>query len=259
MEQQLIDIGYSTSYYSPIPYISGNIIEYDIQAANITMLKKYHLIDDEYYFYLKSLPKIDREIAIGLKIKEDKSYYTTIKKGITDAKLLLFEKNDIKAYEIVRVANDAVYINRAYPLKYHIFDDIVFNMKSVSSVMLKIQNIIFQYNNKNGIIDIDVKGLGDNMILHQNYMISFIATVIQYVEQASIQDAINFISNFYQKYVKKELDIGFYRELNSASSYRTKSIGYGLSSVTNLNNIDINYNASIIRELWQIILMKYQI
>ena len=67
------------SYITPLNYISGRIVEYDIASANINMLYKYNMIDINYYNYLKSLPKINREVEIGKLIRSDSNYYNIIK------------------------------------------------------------------------------------------------------------------------------------------------------------------------------------
>ena len=55
-------------------------------------------------------------------IKEDKKIYNIIQKGIKESKVQLFDANDIKSYEVIRIANDAVYVNRINGLKYTEFD-----------------------------------------------------------------------------------------------------------------------------------------
>jgi hypothetical protein len=259
MDMNLEKIARSREYFTPYQrYISGRIVEYDIKSANITMLKKYNIIDNGYYTYLSNLPKYNREVEIGLKIRESKEYYEAIQKGIIDSKLLLFQYNDIQEPEVIRIANDAVYINRSIDLKYTQFGDVLFRQKSISDVVLKIDTLIFFYFNRNNEMNIDVKGLGNNQIFHQKYMLSFIASVINLVEISSLNDAINFITDFYKEYISKALDIGFYRELNPMSMYKISGSNYCISNATNINDIDISFNASLIRELYSILLSKFR-
>ena len=108
-------------------------------------------------------------------------------------------------------------------------------------------------------MNIDIKGIGDEtkVQLHQNYMLSFIGSVLLTYERAGVIDSIHLIEDFYNDYLARRLDIGFYRELNSTSLYKIINSGYYLEDISDINVIDISYNANIIRELWKIIISKY--
>ena len=249
----------SKSYVGPI-YTSGRIIEYDIAKCNISMLKKYGAIDDGTFTFLLNLPKFEREKEIGLMILNNNSLYDIISNGTEYAKIRLAELNNINANEIVRVANDALYINRFTDLLYTKIDEYIeFKPKSISSVVLFVSNSVSVYYNRNNItgeINIDIKGLGDKAELHSNYFSSFIATVITLLEYSSLNDTIEFIKNFYNDYINKKLDIGFYREFNSNSMYSIAHSGYYISHVDSLDIVDIKYNMNIIRNIWSIVLQR---
>ena len=116
--------------------------------------------------------------------------------------------------------------------------------------------IYFWYDN-NGNMNLITKGLGNKESLHQNYMLSFIATVINNIERSSVDDALNLISQFYVDYIERKLDIGYYRELNSQSGYTVtfKNDTY-IVDIAKPEDIDINFNLSIIRNLWVTIIKK---
>lgn len=250
----------STSYITPMRYVSGRIVEYDIASANITMLHMYGKIDSYTYNYLKSLPKYNREIEVGLLIKSDISYYNIIRDGIIDAKRVLFNSNNIDPASVVRIANDAVYINSSVDLKYCQFNDVVFKKKSVSSAMLKLDKlIIFFWYNDDG-LNIDVKGMNEMVqSLHSEYLLSIIAEAIYIMERVSMDDALKFVGDFYKDYINLKLPKEYYRELNPQSLYHFKNSNFYLSSIESVYDLDINYNLYIIRELWSIILERYNI
>lgn len=258
IKQDYKDFAEATSYITPMKYVSGRILEYDIASANITMLRKYGKIDDNYYNYLRSIPKQNREIEIGLKIRSDNSFYQVIKQGITEAKMDLFQSNNIDPNSIVRIANDAVYINSSRDLAYTKFGDVEFKLKSINSSMIKLDKlIIFFLFNQEG-INIDVKGINQtSQLLHADFLLSAIAECIYLVERVSTKDALEFVTNLFEDYVKLKLPIQFYRELTPESLYHLKDSNFYLTYVDSINNIDINYNLYIIRELFSIILDKY--
>ena len=247
------DILTKKNYITQSRYNSGRIIEYDIKQANINILLKYGAINNDEYNYLSRVPKAQREIIVGNMIKKDNSLYHIISDGILKYRYKLLESNNIEDKEIMRIANDAVYINRYSNLKYTKFDNIEFVNKGEYTNMVKILDLIIFSKYLNNNIDINVKGLGKNDILHQQYMISLIANSIYIFERVSIQEALKYISQTYELYVKKQLPIGFYRELNPISGYRLKYNNMCIYEINDIDNIDINYNISYIRELYNII------
>lgn len=247
------------SYYNNSKFLYGNIIEYDIKAANINMLKKYNAIDNNYYHYLSNLPKKDREVIVGKLISSDNHYHDIISSGIKEAKIKLFQSNKLTEDDIVRIANDAVYtINKE--LQYIKFDLIEFKKKSNFTSALKLNNLFILFNSNTN--DMDIIGINDiNISLHANYILSIIAQIIILLERGSIKDALNFLSTFYESYINLELDMNFYRELNADSGFRYKNIPFLFSQTPDckdLKEVDIGYNIYILRELFSIILSYYR-
>ena len=259
------------NYLHPSRYISGRIVEYDIKSANISTLRMQNIISEEDYIRLSNMPKINREIEIGLMIKNDKEIYNYIQKGIKSAKLALAKANNIDIESICRIANDAVYINSVSNLQRTKFGDYIeFKQKSEFNIMLTLLNvIIFCKFMDDGNIDVDIKGIGDNMDLHQNYMVNAIVSTIVILERSGIEEAINYISTLCEQYVMLRLPIEYYRTFDSNSVYLTKynnnyyslNTGFGIKecNINNLQELDINYNYSILRELWSILLEIYNI
>ncbi len=273
MTDEQISLASKQNYFCNSRFISGRIIEYDLRAANISMCRQYGIINDDYYRYLLNSDKQYREEFIGWQIRkemqesgnrsaiEGSKTYNTIYEGIKKAKLQLFEANNIQPEEVVRIANDAVYINRSSDLVYTKFSEFIeFRKKIVADTVIKLSPtlIIFYWSNVDG-LNIEVKGIGDEskIQLHQNYMLSFIGSVLLTYERAGVTDAIHLIEDFYNDYLNRKLDIRFYRELNSISLYKIINSGYYLEDISDINVIDISYNANIIRELWKIIISKY--
>lgn len=266
------------NYLTPSRYISGRIVEYDIRSANISILRTKNIISEDEYINLYNMPKKQREIEIGLRIKNDSSIYESIKEGIKEARLELGKSNIINPDSIVRIANDAVYINSNIDLKNTKFGNYVeFRKKSAYNIMTQLYNIIiFLTFLPDGNFDIDVKGLGEeNIKLHESYILYTIISTIVIKERSGTIAAINYLTNICEKYIHYNLPVGYYREFNSESSYRlkytipgnavnmTKMPGYnlGINNVSEYDkkSLDINYNYSILRELWSILIEFYNI
>ena len=109
---------------------------------------------------------------------------------------------------------------------------------------------------------LDIKGINENnQYLHSEFILSFIAETIYILERVSVEDALKYITNFYEDYINLKLPVGFYRELNSNSMFNFKHCNFYLSNVKeeDKNLLDINYNLYLIRELWNIVLDIYNI
>lgn len=262
MNNELAKLAESMNYISPMRYISGRITEYDISSANITMLRKYNKISEDYYCYLSKLPKYNREVEIGLLIQSDRSYYDIIRDGIIEAKKMLFMSNNIDMNNIVRIANDAVYINSSNDLTYTEFDTVVFKKKSQHNCMLRLDKLIFflSFNYNTDYINIDIKGLNDNAInLHSNYLINSIVEAIYILERSTIDEALKCVQQLYENYIHLRLPKEYYRELTPESLYHYKDSKFYLMDIDTIDHIDINHNLYLIRELYSIILEKYNI
>lgn len=251
----------SVSYEIPTNYVSGRITEYDIKSANISMLKRYNMISDNEYNYYISLPKNFREQDIGKLIRNrGVEYYNKISEGIKDAKLQFLIRNNISPLSVVRVANDALYINSFIDCtELQIYDTVRFVPKSVYNVMMRLNDDISIYVNIDKDYTIDVIGINNNLLyLHQSFL-EFLCNMIYYIEKTSISDTLNYFNDFYKSYINKELSIEYYREFNSYSMYRHKSGRYLLSSVSSIDDIDINYNLYLLRNIFSILVSKVNI
>ena len=265
----LSDLYKKDNYLTNLSYLKNTtIIEYDLSKANINILKVAGVIDDDRYNYLYRLPKQDRERFVGQMIIPDSSIYNVIKSGVIEAKRKLFLNNDIKSEEVVRIANDAVFVARGNPLSYTKFGLLEFKIKHKYSIFINLCGILIFFNTDMGMIDMDVVNLGkEQLSYHADYMISFIGNLLYLVSTSDIQTVMNYFNGFYTLYLNRALEPNYYREFNSESLFRIdisndrKLMGFGMTSVTpeNLNKLDISYNAYVLRELYSVIvnMMRY--
>lgn len=257
-----------TNYICPEHYVSGHIYEYDIQRANITMLLKSKMISQETYDKLSRLPKNDREVAVGLMIRDNKRFYSVIAEGIKEAKKDLIERNHVAIVDIVRIANDALFLKRqvgtttANPNFYLCRDGMAkFVQKNEYTTMLKLGALIIFYNSYT--CDIRVIGIKDRELeLHDGYMLTFIVHIIEMLERTDIQQIIQEFSETYNRFLKMELPLPFYREFNAASMYMVYTANgdqYMMSSYNgSVRYLNIGFNAFLLRELYAILIERYQ-
>lgn len=261
----------SNTYLTPHRLLMGvNIYEYDIRQANINVLYSYDSISYEEYRRLSESSKMYREIAIGKMEAYRDDVYSTIQKGIIEAKRQLITTNNVSSDNIVRIANDAIYIISSYPLKYTKFQlnpqkahEVEFVCKNCFQDYLHLRDVcVFLYKMENEDIDVDVKGLGKYINLHEPFL-EFLVDTIMYKKMTYDSGVWNHFIDFYKDYINRRLDISYYREFNAGSSFRLRRVEgkervvpFNIMSPEGLsvNDIDIGYNLSLLRELYSIIL-----
>lgn len=255
--RELASLARKTNYLCPERYISGKIIEYDIKQANINMLFRSKIIDPERYQYLQQLPKQQREVTVGLMIKDNAEIGKIIRKGIAECKVSLFEANNIRSYEVVRIASDAVYINRVNPLNVTRFDNVEFVPKSISNSYLKLRDILFFINYENNNINVDLKGLGDDYSIHEP-IISLIVNIICELEFNGVKFAMKQLQTIIDDYINRRLGPEYYREFNSRASYHIINSAFYLYELDRIRpEIDIDYNLFLLRELLSVLYEIY--
>lgn len=246
--------------------IDTDIYEYDITKANISILIDSGAISLDLYNYLYNAPKSERTIVVGKMQGKDSNITQILNIGIENARRIFIESNNIDPNSIISIRNDAImYVgHQASTLK--ISDHTSFRMSGNYSSFYNIGfvdylykfDIVTQYEN------MDIKGLGKESIkLHNEYMIDFLKELFYTAQIDGIEQAISMLQKFHSAYINLDLDIGYYRELNSMSKFKLNgmsmvSILYS-DMLTNWDKryVDISFNESILRYLNRIYSMIY--
>ena len=89
------DLWKNKNYLLDVPYIiAHHIYEYDIQKANINVLRELDIIDDDYYNRLANMPKIKRQVEIGYLIKYTDGLSDKLAEGIALFRKKFFDSNN---------------------------------------------------------------------------------------------------------------------------------------------------------------------
>lgn len=221
--------------------ISNEIIEYDIQSAGFNLMKKYKLLDEHKIKYLESLEKKQRQIQIGLYQREDRTLVKRLNEKFVEARKLFFQDNELQDNDILSIKKDAIVTTkRCFNTQ---FDNIVFSEKNIYTSYYYLNNYEFYYNH-NGI---DVKGISDDLLeLHREYMLDFLYNFFRMNELSRRKQVIDLIKDFSYFYKEKQLDIEYYRELNTQSLFKINDRLFGekvgIKNTKDKSTIDIGYN-----------------
>lgn len=243
LKRSYSDLYKKVNYRAKTPRVINKIYEYDIRAANLTMLELSGTINSAVADRLRALPKKDREVAIGKMIAKDKSIGKTIAKGIINAKHRLFRVNKIQTDEVLSIKNDAVFIS-GRRLAVTTVAGVEFVLKHQYAMYQFLDGLELYYDRRKH--SITIKGIRDEIVEHpdhQNGILQFLQTVFDYLLFDRTSDLREYLIDFAEKYKRKELPVQYYRELNLVNSYRT---------VIELSGFEYNLEEISDQDLWMI-------
>ena len=243
LKQSYSELYKKVNYRAKTPRVINKIYEYDIRAANLTMLELSGTINSAVADRLRALPKKDREVAIGKMIAKDKSIGKTIAKGIINAKHRLFRANKIQTDEVLSIKNDAVFIS-GRRLAVTTVAGVEFVLKHQYAMYQFLDGLELYYDRRKH--SITIKGIRDEIVEHpdhQNGILQFLQTVFDYLLFDRMSDLREYLIDFAEKYKRKELPVQYYRELNLVNSYRT---------VIELSGFEYNLEEISDQDLWMI-------
>lgn len=222
--------------------VSNEIIEYDMRSAGFSLIKKFGLLDNNKIQYLESLEKKKRQIQIGLYQRQDRSLGVKLNEKFVDARKWFFESNGLEDSDVLAIKKDAIMTTKRCHNKQ--WDNIEFSEKNIYTSYYYIHNHEFYFNKDT----IDVKGISDELLeLHRDYMLDFLSSFFYMMETTTRKKKmIQLITEFSHYYKARELEIGYYRELNRQSLFRIDENLFGqplgLSSAGNVKDLEIGYN-----------------
>lgn len=239
-----------TSYTNKaIKYIiDDGIIEYDIKSAGFNICKQFNLLDKETIEKLELLDKKERHITLGKLQLTIPSLTEKLKLGFQKCREAFFKHNMIFDSDILSIKKDAIFVinKKCKHLKFGKY--IEFIPKHIFHSYLYLNNNEFYIGDN----DYACKGIKDELLhLHEDYMIALIIKFTNLLRLSSKTKQIRFITNFSKDYRNRELEVGFYRELNNQSLFRP------ITPINIMNNnfgytefelspkyLDISYNYS---------------
>ena len=181
-------------------FIKRNIYEYDIHKANISCLLEMGEISKEQYDMLKDIPKDERSkfVAAFESLEKDtaKDYRKYVAKAL----------NDIREENILEIAFDAIWIDKEVS-NLQVTENIRFICKRKASSILEIKKVKFYFNSADNTFF--QRGLGKK----ESPWFEIIKEYMRLSELRDNQSLTQFINDFKEKYVNKDLNEEFYQRL----------------------------------------------
>lgn len=248
-------------YKANVPFIiDGTIVEYDISKANISILMDAGCLSEELYARLYNSNKMERQISIGKLQGKNPNLSLALSEGLQNARKKFIEMNNFNTMNIIDIRKDSISIyGTQQATQFQISDHVSFRVAGnyTSLYRLGFIDIYYLYDVITGQEIIDPRGLGKSKELHKDYMLDFLSELF-YVARAwdGPKKALELLKNFNEKYINRDLAIGFYREFNPQSMYKLNYSDFSSMYADMLldakhikKDLDISFNANILREL----------
>jgi len=222
--------------------ISNEIIEYDIKSAGFNIIKKFNLLDSNKINYLETLDRKQKQVQIGLYMKNYKELFKRLNEKFIEVREWFFNNNNLKDEDILSIKKDAIIVTKRCLVTE--LDNISFIEKNIYTSYYYLNENEFYYNNS----IIDVKGISDTTLeYHRQYMLDFLHTFFKMNELSKRKRVVEFLKDFIDYYKRRKLYIEYYRELNIQSLFRLNDPKYnkeiiGVKDTSYVNDININYN-----------------
>lgn len=209
-----------TNYLTDLTLVQNRIVEWDLRAANISALRASGMISSAILDRLSDVDKKTREVRVGQMIRADKSIGKLIKKGIYQAREMLFRSNLIQSQEVVSIKNDAVYL-AGRKLKHTKFGFYEFVPKNSYTFFLQFDKLEFYYDGRENRLDIKGLNQAEKDPDQQKGMVKFFCTVFKLYTQGRRKELSRYLIQFSEDYKAKTLPVEYYKELRNPSVYRT--------------------------------------
>lgn len=209
-----------TNYLTDLALVQNRIVEWDLKAANLSALRASGKISSDVLDRLRDVDKKTREIRVGMMIRADKEIGKLIKKGIAQAREMLFRSNLIQSQEVVAIKNDAVYL-AGRKLKHTKFGFYEFLPKNTYSLFMRLDKLELYYDGRNNRLDIKGLSQAETDPDQQKGMVKFLCTVFKYYLQGRRSELNRYLIQFSEDYKSKVLPVEYYKELANPSVYRT--------------------------------------
>ena len=202
--------------------ISRFIREYDMSKSNISILLYKGYINQSEFDYYASLPKLQRQIKIGLLLRDNPDVSELLKEGMIEIRNKFIIENGLDETNVLSIKNDAFFVIDKVPNKLK-FDNVEFREKNVYTSYYCINNLELYYhlNQVDNTEYLDVKGMSEeNEALHKEYFTDFLLTLFWSAQVDSIEETIKLLTTVYDEYINLRLDVNYYREFNNLSKFR---------------------------------------
>lgn len=224
--------------------IDTDIREYDMKAGGLSIIKQHKLLSQDKIDVLEKMDKIERNKQIGLYQKGHPELIDATNSGFIEARRLFCEANKLEEGDILTIKKDAIFVinKNCHETQFGSYN---FSVKNLYHSYLYLNKIEFYYKSKDE--PMDIKNLSkDKVGLHTEYILDMLKDFIYLLStnQTNKLPVVNWVIDFALAYRRRELAMGYYREMNDNSAYMLNMDGrvIGIEETDDLEHLNILYN-----------------
>lgn len=176
-----------------------NIMEYDMNAASLSLAERFELLPKETITMLKSLPKKDRVIKTGYIRRDNREFSQEVDKKLKEVRSQFLEENGIDDDSILSLHSDAIIFASRNEIKDNI-NGIQFKRAASSSAYINFNRVEIFYDNG----CISYKGIPDEMVKqHTMGLNRYLQKIFEYVENYDSR-IFDYMSKFQKNYLQDQ-------------------------------------------------------
>lgn len=189
-----------------IPYMfHNNILEYDMNAASLSLADRYKLLPQNTIDMLKRLPKKDRVVKTGYIRRDNKEFSVTVDKKLREVRQQFIEENEIDDDSLLSVHSDAIIFASRREIKDNI-DGIQFKRSGQSVAYLNYNRVEIFYDGTG----ITYKGIPEEMQKqHTMGMTRYLNKVFRYIDDYDVK-LMDYLAKFQKNYIQDQYPEYFY-------------------------------------------------
>ena len=227
------------NYFNPnLLYVKdSSIIEYDIQSAGFSVLKHKGFLTEKEISDIEKLPKLERNIKIGLLQKQNPNFTKEILDTLSDVRSEFCKINQIEPKNILSIKKDSMVLVNKPARNLKVFDHFNFINKGSFTSYLRVEKYEFYLNSITKAFI--VKGFGN--LENVPSIIKLIIDTMYKIEPLNKAESYKHLQKLQNNYLSYNMDKEIYREFYS-KKFLLKDVDLLLDEIDDVNRLDISYN-----------------
>lgn len=258
-------------YVAPYEWlINHNLQEWDLEKANISILRSLDLISEEEYQRYYHLPRQQREVELGCLRRDNPRIEEGYQKGIRAVRQLFFDANSLEEENVLYIDNDSITTvhqwkdPRASVLHGNLTPYLNFRVKRRYTSFYRLFAIDFLYYSDGEDESFRLKNVDEARLrsTHGGYFLDFLLATAFSAQTNPPIESIQMVREVYHRYTSLAFESPYYREFNPRNQFKLTSTPFYTYYADSLDEegkgiVDIGYNASIIRLFYRILMKEY--
>jgi hypothetical protein len=197
----------------------GNIMEYDMVAASLSVSRRFQLLDNDLIEQLNLLPKKERTKRVGLLQRDDKIYSEKLLQGFIQIRKTFLENNSLTEEDVLSLHSDACLFHSRKKIQTNA-DGVEFRKKGQWTSYMRFHNIEMFY----GDGTIEYKNVNKDMLMEHTMGINmYLSKVFQMVENYD-ENVLKYLSRMQMDYLQDRLPQYWYPAFGKIDQYKTYNL-----------------------------------